>query len=294
MQSWQEIGMQISAATHSTFTIKESHAIGGGCINQAYRITDGARRYFVKLNTADSLAMFESEAAGLMEIHQSETIRVPLPICYGQDHHSAWLVLEHLDIHHGMQGNAADLGTRLAAMHRVVSKQFGWIRDNTIGQTLQINTMSSDWIHFWRTQRLGYQLDLAKANGYHGKLQKLGEQLLLNLDQFFLNNSPLPSLLHGDLWSGNYAYDTKGNPVLYDPAVYYGDREADIAMTELFGGFPTNFYSAYRHDYPLDSGYNLRKLVYNLYHILNHLNLFGSGYHHQAEHVMNRLLAEIR
>jgi len=125
-----------------------------------------------------------------MEIHQSETIRVPLPICYGQDHHSVWLVLEHLDIHHGMQGNAADLGTRLAAMHRVVSKQFGWIRNNTIGQTLQINAMSSDWIHFWRTQRLGYQLDLAKANVYHGKIAELGEQLLLNLDQFFSNNSP--------------------------------------------------------------------------------------------------------
>jgi len=290
---WDEISRQISAATNCHFKIKETNTIGGGCINQTYRIADGAQRYFVKLNTTDSLSMFKVEAAGLMEIHQSHTLRVPLPVCYGQNDHTAWLVLEYLDINQGTRGNASDLGIQLAAMHRVVSNQFGWIRNNTIGQTPQINTTSSDWIYFWQTHRLGYQLDLARIHGFNGKLQNLGEQLLINLNKFFSDVSPVPSLLHGDLWSGNYSYDEMGNPVLFDPAVYYGDRETDIAMTELFGGFPANFYSAYRHDYPLDSGYNIRKVVYNLYHVLNHLNLFGGNYRYQAEQMMNRLLAEI-
>lgn len=295
MQPWHEISIQISAATNRHFKVKESRATGGGCINQTYGIADGAQRYFVKLNTRGSLGMFEAEAAGLMEIHQSQTIRVPSPVCYGQNDHAAWLVLEYLNINNGgAHGNAADLGKQLAAMHRITSKQFGWVRNNTIGQTPQINTVSSDWINFWQAQRLGYQLDLAKTNGFNGKLQKLGEQLLIDLDKLFSDVPPLPSLLHGDLWSGNYGYDAAGNPVLFDPAVYYGDREADIAMTELFGGLPADFYSAYRCDYPLDSGYNIRKLVYNLYHILNHLNLFGNSYRHQAEQMINTLLAEIR
>ena len=294
VQAWHEISRQISAATNCQFKVRGTDAIGGGCINQAYRITDGAQRYFVKLNSPGSLAMFEAESAGLMEIHLSHTIRVPLPVCYGQNNQAAWLVLEYLDFNTTPRGKASDFGIHLAAMHRTVSSQFGWIRDNTIGQTPQINTASSDWIDFWKMHRLGYQLDLAKTNGFNGKLQKLGEQLLSDLDKFFSGVTPSPSLLHGDLWSGNYAYDDAKNPVLFDPAIYYGDREADIAMTELFGGFPVDFYSAYRCDYPLDSGYNIRKTVYNLYHILNHLNLFGSSYRHQAEQMMDQLLAEIR
>lgn len=293
MQVWHDISAQISAATNSQFAVKESYPIGGGCINQAFRVVDGLRRYFVKLNTPSSLAMFAAEADGLMEIHQSRTLRVPLPVCYGQNDDTAWLVLEYLAINQGARGKAADLGRQLAAMHRVTAQQFGWTRNNTIGQTPQINAISSDWIGFWRTQRLGYQLDLAKVNGFNGKLQTLGERLLIDLDKILSDTAPSPSLLHGDLWSGNYAYDEMGNPVLFDPAVYYGDRETDIAMTELFGGFATDFYSAYRHEYPLDSGYNTRKIVYNLYHILNHLNLFGSSYRHQAEQMMNVLLAEI-
>ena len=294
MHVWHDISAQISAVTNTLFKVKESRSIGGGCINQAYCVTDGAQRYFVKLNTADSLIMFEAEAAGLLEIHQSQTLRVPLPVCYGQNDQTAWLVLEYLPLNGGGRRRAADFGKQLAAMHRTTAKQFGWVRDNTIGQTLQINTQSSDWINFWRMQRLGFQLNLAKTNGHNGKLQKLGEQLLIDLDKFFPGAAPLPALLHGDLWNGNYAYDGSGSPVLFDPAVYYGDREADIAMTELFGGFPADFYSAYRYDYPLDSGYNIRKLVYNLYHILNHLNLFGSSYRYQTEQTINTLLAEIR
>lgn len=292
MQPWTEIGTQIAAATDHMFAVTGVCAIGGGCINQTYRIDNGTQRYFVKLNDSGSLAMFEAEAAGLLEIRQANATRVPVPICHGQNDQAAWLVLEYLEL--GGHGKASGLGEQLAMLHRSTAKQFGWLRDNTLGQTPQINTQTSDWIDFWRVQRLQHQLDLAATNGFHGKLQQLGEQLLRDLDKLLPASPPLPSLLHGDLWGGNYAYDQSGNPVLFDPAIYYGDREADIAMTELFGGFSADFYAAYRYNYPLDSGYNTRKVVYNLYHILNHLNLFGSSYRHQAEHMMGWLLAEIR
>lgn len=294
MYNWPEITAQISSVTQSSFNAQQITAVGGGCINQAYCIADEKQRFFIKLNTAQSLPMFEAEAAGLKELVQTDTIRVPHPICCGQNDNTAWLVLEYIQFSNNARGNAADLGAGLAAMHHTHAAKFGWIRDNTIGDTPQINTQSFDWLFFWRTHRLGYQLELAKTNGYTGKLQNLGEQLLIELDQFFCGSSPQASLLHGDLWSGNYSFDDMGQPVLFDPATYYGDREADIAMTELFGGFPNNFYSAYRHEYPLDSGYNVRKVVYNLYHILNHLNLFGGSYRNQAEQMINRLLTEIR
>lgn len=294
MNAWSEIAEQITETTRQPFKAKEIKNIGGGCINQAYSISDGQQRFFVKTNTADGLLMFAAEAAGLEEIGYSKTLRVPHPVCWEQNGRYAWLVLEYLDLNHRGQSNADALGASLAAMHQVTSCQFGWTRDNTIGSTPQINTPSKDWASFWRSNRLGYQLELAKTNGYNGQLQNLGERLLDDIDQFFSDYSPKPSLLHGDLWNGNFSYDHSGHPVLFDPAVYYGDREADIAMTELFGGFPERFYSAYRHEYPLDSGYNTRRVLYNLYHILNHLNLFGSSYRYQAEQMMNFLLAEIR
>lgn len=292
MIAWPEIAKQIAAEIHRPFEPKKITTVGGGCINQTFCIADDERQFFVKTNHADGLSMFDAEAAGLQEIGRSHTLRVPQPVCWGQNGQSAWLVLEYIDLNH-RNNNAADLGTGLAAIHTIKASQFGWTRDNTIGSTPQINTLSSDWVAFWRTNRLGYQLDLAKNNGYNGKLQQLGKQLLEEFDQFFTSYSPIPALLHGDLWNGNFAYDQTA-PVLFDPAVYYGDREADLAMTELFGGFPEQFYSAYRHEYPLDSGYNTRKIFYNLYHILNHLNLFGGGYRHQAEQMINYLLAEIR
>jgi fructosamine-3-kinase len=234
VHSWNSISAQISAVADTPFKVKESQSISGGCINQAYRISDGAQHFFVKLNAAGSLDMFAAESAGLEEIRQSRTIHVPQPICYGRNDEMAWLVLEHLDLNSGVRGKATDLGEQLAAMHRMTSPQYGWYRDNTIGQTPQINSFSSDWIEFWRMQRLEYQFNLAQRNGFAGKLQNLGAQLLSDLDKFFCDAPPSPSLLHGDLWGGNYAYDASGNPTLFDPAVYYGDRETDIAMTELF------------------------------------------------------------
>jgi protein-ribulosamine 3-kinase len=293
MTHWPEIAAEITDATHSVFKIKQIDAISGGCINKAYCIADDNRRYFIKLNSTDNLPMFEAEAAGLNEIYHSQTLRVPTPICWGNNESHAWLVSEYLEMSHSSRCDATTLGTGLAAMHRFCADQYGWQRNNTIGDTPQINAQSSNWIQFWRTNRLGYQLQLAKNNGYTGKLQKLGERLMAELDSFFAEVSPAPSLLHGDLWSGNYSFDTAGQPVLFDPAIYYGDREADIAMTELFGGFPSAFYAAYQEAYPLDPGYEIRKTLYNLYHILNHLNLFGGGYLRQAEQMTDRLLAQI-
>ena len=175
-------------------------------------------------------------------------------------------------------------------MHKSTSKRFGWSRDNTIGATKQINQTKADWIDFWREHRLGFQLDLAKQKGISRSLTIKGEELLKELDRFFTGYVPEASLLHGDLWSGNIGYLENGEAVVFDPAVYYGDREADIAMTELFGGFPAEFYTAYNEAWPLDHGYRQRKSLYNLYHVLNHFNLFGGSYAIQAENMLYRLL----
>lgn len=294
MNAWPEIAQQIEIVTEQSFQPETIDAVGGGCINQTYRIAGGGQRFFVKINSADGEDMFAAEAEGLEEIGRSHTLRVPRPVCWGQHENHAWLVLEYLDLGARSASSPDALGCGLAAMHQCKSNQFGWSRNNTIGSTPQINTRSDNWASFWCTHRLGFQLHLAQENGYCGRLQQLGERLLECVEQFFTGYEPSPSLLHGDLWCGNYAYTCTGEPVLFDPAVYYGDRETDLAMTELFGGFPEQFYSAYRHEYQLDSGYNTRKVLYNLYHVLNHLNLFGGGYRQQAEQMMNYLLAEIR
>ena len=278
----------IGAATGRPFEVASRRAVGGGDINQAEMLTgqDG-RRYFVKLNQADRLDMFEAEADGLAELAQA--IRVPMPICSGIDGSRAYLVLEHLELDD--RGDAAALGSQLAAMHRHTQPAFGWRRDNTIGATHQPNTWTEHWVDFLRQHRLGFQLSLAGHNGAPHRLIEQGERLLTKLDAFFSDYRPTPSLLHGDLWGGNYGYSA-GAPVLFDPAVYYGDREADLAMTELFGGFPSAFYAAYSESWPLDAGYQTRKTLYNLYHVLNHFNLFGGGYAGQAERMIDRLLAQ--
>ncbi|WP_350282311.1 fructosamine kinase family protein [Nitrosomonas sp.] len=288
---WASIAVQISRYTQQVFTPESLTPIGGGCINQTFCIRDHERQYFAKLNKARDLAMFEAEAAGLKEILDSASLRVPRPLCCGSNHDHAWLVLEFIDLQN--QGDAAALGIGLASLHRHTAETFGWIRDNTIGSTPQRNTTDSDWISFWRQYRLGYQLNLARKNGYAGSLQSLGERLLSEFHHFFTDTLPLPSLLHGDLWGGNYAFDPDGQPVIFDPAVYYGDRETDLAMTELFGGFPPDFHAAYRDAWPVETGYATRKQFYNLYHILNHLNLFGPQYLSQAETIIKKLLAEL-
>lgn len=291
MSLWETIGADIAAATGQQAELSGQESTGGGCINQTLRVRYGADSYFVKLNTASRADMFAAEALGLRELQDSHTLRVPEAVCWGDDGESAYLVLEDLQL--GGRDDLAALGEGLAAMHRVTRERFGWDTDNTIGSTLQINTSEHDWVDFWRTQRLQFQLELAAQNGHGGRLQSQGEKLLDAFPALFADYSPPASLLHGDLWSGNYAFNRSGEPVIYDPAVYYGDREADLAMTELFGGFGADFYAAYRANYPLDAGYGVRKTLYNLYHILNHLNIFGEGYRSQAYRMMDTLLAEL-
>jgi fructosamine-3-kinase len=209
----------------------------------------------------------------------------------GDGNKSAWLALEWIQSGPASRSTEALLGEQLAQQHKATQKCYGWSRDNTIGTTPQLNAEGADWPAFYRDQRLRYQLDLAAQNGHTGSLQEKGSQLLQCLPRFFATYQPPPALLHGDLWGGNRLTDDRGQPVIFDPAVYYGDREADIAMTRLFGGYGKEFYSAYEANWPLDPGAKARTDLYNLYHVLNHLNLFGTGYLRQAAACLDRLLA---
>lgn len=289
---WSCIGADIARATEAPFSIESRRPVGGGCINQAWAIEGGGRRWFVKVNHAGAAGMFTAEARGLRELAASSTVRVPRVLCHGAAGEEVYLVMDYQTLRPGGAAAGRQLGRQLAAMHRCTGPAFGWSMDNTIGTTPQPNPLTADWVGFWRDRRLGYQLELAAAGG-HAKPLAGGRRLLGLLPQFFAAYTPTPSLLHGDLWSGNWAEDRHGRPVVFDPAVYYGDREADVAMTELFGGFGPEFYAAYRDEYPLDPGYRTRRSLYNLYHVLNHLNLFGGGYLSQAQQLIQALLADL-
>ena len=267
-------------------------SVGGGSINSAYKLDAKDQVVFIKTNQASLLHMFEAEAQGLQELRELNCVRVPNVICLGQTDGHSYLAMEYIELG-SLRGPASTLlGQQLAQLHRQQQGYFGWHIDNTIGSTPQHNERNHNWVEFWQQQRLSKQLFFAARNGFNGSLQKRGQKLIEKIDVFFANYSPQASLLHGDLWGGNAAADPQGNPVIFDPASYYGDRETDIAMTELFGGFNNDFYAAYQAEYPLDSGYKTRKTLYNLYHILNHLNLFGGGYLSQAESMIEQLLAD--
>lgn len=292
---WNRIVEQISQVTGQPFHATDQRSVGGGSINQAYLLIDGDRAaaghpnsaYFVKLNAASTLSMFEAEALGLREIARTQTIRVPQPICWGTEENQAYLVLERLEMGYGSSESWQEMGRQLAALHRVTSDRgFGWNQSNTIGATPQINTWTETWTDFFISHRLRYQFQLARRRGGHFPQE---ERLLAVIPEILADHHPAPSLVHGDLWSGNAAVTKQGEPVILDPAVYYGDREVDLAMTELFGGFPQDFYRAYDAAFPLEPGYKRRKTLYNLYHIVNHFNLFGGSYESQA----NRMIASL-
>ena len=288
---WADIAKRISQIIEQPFVVEQTRSVGGGCINQAYLLSDGQTNFFVKLNQASKLAMFEAELAGLNEMYGSQTIRVPKPLCCGLSSANSYIVMEWLDLS-SREGSWASMGRNLAAMHRTSSDLgFGWHRANTIGETYQPNEWQESWLAFWRDQRLAHQFRLAKRRGGSFPDQ---EKLLAALPEVLAGHDPVPALVHGDLWSGNAAITTAGEPVIFDPATYYGDREVDLAMTELFGRFPAAFYTAYEAAYPLAAGYPTRKVLYNLYHILNHFNLFGGGYAAQANRMIQQLLSGVK
>ena len=305
---WDNIAARISEVTGEKFSIDSRRSVSGGCINQGYAISSSSSRtYFAKINEASQVAMFEAEALGLQQMRATQTIRVPEPICWGTEGTCAYIVLEWLDLG-GRRGDRSweEMGRKLAEMHKCTPPNspllrggekanstllrggFGWDINNTIGSTVQINNWTANWAEFWAEHRIAYQLKLARRRGGNFPQE---ESLLKIIPKLLAGYEPQPSLVHGDLWGGNAGVTSAGEPVIFDPATYLGDREVDIAMTELFGGFPAQFYRGYNQVWPLDSGYEKRKTFYNLYNILNHFNLFGGSYESQANQMINQILS---
>jgi protein-ribulosamine 3-kinase len=269
--------LPIPASLRAELGIENAAPATGGCIHQCYEVRIAGERRFLKLNYARHADAFAAEADGLRAL-RAAGVSAPQALQTGAAHGQAYLLLEYLELT-GRKDFAA-LGRMLAAAHRHAGPSFGWQRDNYIGSTPQQNGWCDDWAQFWIERRLRPQLELAGEKGFHFAMPSM---------KLLESHRPQPSLLHGDLWSGNAGF-TAGGPVVFDPAVYYGDREADLAMTELFGGFAPEFYASYQASFPLVPGYERRKHLYNLYHLLNHLNLFGSGYVAQVEATLGLLL----
>lgn len=267
--------------------VKQAKGVSGGDIHQAWWLQTNEGEFFLKTNHTKAERLFASEAVALKAIQTTQTLRSPQVIQHGSNQYQAWLLLEYIEMQ--AQGDDYLRGQQLAQMHRQTHDQFGWQETNYLGHTPQLNRWHDNWPNFFAQQRLKPQLELAQKNGASLKLMKLGEGLINKIEAFFQTYQPPPSLLHGDLWAGNSAFDRQGVPLIFDPASYFGDRETDLAMTELFGGYGDQFYAGYEAEWPLDPGYQSRKNLYNLYHILNHYNLFGGYYAQQAE----RLLAEL-
>jgi fructosamine-3-kinase len=292
MGFWKAVENAIGLVTGRPFVIKRRQVVSGGDINAACVITGNERQFFVKTNHAAYQTMFETEAAGLEELRQSSLLRVPEPVTVEVAEECAFIVLEYIALARPTRQAMGRLGEGLAEMHGIVAPRHGWVRDNTLGTSPQPNARHADWSEFWRENRLTVMLD-ALAPDYP-RLARTGERLLTVLPELLAGHKPEASLLHGDLWGGNVAMDAAGWPVIFDPAVYYGDRETDLALTELFGGFAPDFYAAYWGAWPPVPGYReIRRPLYQLHHLLNHARIFGGGFASEAQQVMNQLIASV-
>jgi protein-ribulosamine 3-kinase len=284
------IGTEIERVTGRSLGPCQARPVGGGCIHEGY-VLAAHPPFFVKVNSAANSGLFDAEMDALQAIVSTGAIRVPNPVFTGRHAEHSFLVLEYVAMGRSPSPSSWEtFGSQLAAMHRRVSPDgsYGWHCANFIGATPQPNASSHDWTSFWREQRLGFQLKLAAEQGvrFSG-----ADRLLDQLPIFFEGYIPDPSLLHGDLWSGNASFAEDGTPIIYDPASYHGDRECDLAFTELFGAFPAAFYEAYDAAWPRNANWPMRRDLYNLYHVLNHFHLFGGGYRSQAQemiHALNR------
>lgn len=288
---YRAIARAISDASGRAFELQSISHLGGGCINETVKLTgrDGTN-WFLKSNTGADTAAFAAEFDGLKALAAAGSIRVPAPLIYGSDEGQAWIALEYLPLVEVRRASQEQLGGRLAELHRHPQSYFGWHRDNTIGATTQLNPRSDDWVAFWREHRLGFQFSLAARGGsrFDGT-----EELLARLGELFAGYQPRPSLLHGDLWSGNVGSLADGSSVVFDPACYFGDREAEFGIVVMFGGFTADFFRGYNRVWPLDAGFKRRLPLYELYHTLNHFNLFGAGYADRCQQLMTGLVAEL-
>lgn len=269
--------------------IVQSHSLSGGCISNAYKIkVKSGNSFFLKINSSTKNDMFIKEAHGLLELGKADVIKIPEVISYDND----YILLELIIPGSKMKNFSEDFGRKFAHLHKFNNDYFGFYEDNYIGSNPQLNIAneneSLNWTEFYFNNRILYQYKLAEELGNStDELRKAISLLGNKIENIVIDNGEKPSLLHGDLWGGNYLVDEDGYACLIDPAVYYGNREADLAMTKLFGGFDSKFYQAYNETYPLSDGYNYRENIYKLYHVLNHLNLFGGGYYSQAMNLIN-------
>ncbi len=279
---FKEIERAIKEYTGKDEVVTSTGGTSGGCINNGTEVlTDMGNSYFVKYNFSSPPDMFLCEKNGLEEMAKSNAIRLPSVYGLGGGDNSVprFIILEYIKSGRRASDFYEDFGRKYAQMHRYTSDKYGFYEDNYIGSTPQKNTYETNWVEFYRKHRLGFQIELARKKGLATpELNKKMDSLLDKLTQIIGGVDEPPAVLHGDLWGGNHMVGDDGHVVLIDPATYYGSREADLSMTEMFGSMPASFYNAYDNAYPLEKGYNQRKKIYQLYHYLNHLNLFGSGY----------------
>lgn len=246
---------------------------------------DGETRFFVKKSTPERLKFLQAEAAGLDWLRKTNTVRVPIVYACGSDEHNSYLVTEYIDLF--PLHFETKLGEQLAQLHLLpISDLYGFEVDTVLGATVQPNTWAEDWVPFFRDYRLKFQIDLTKDK----EIMDLGHQVLEKLPSLFQGVDLRPSLIHGDLWIGNAACDSKGHPVVYDPACYFAHHEAEFGIMRMFGGFGVGTYEAYHAFIPARPGYEERSLVYQLYHQLNHYNIFGEGYRSGCIELMQKIL----
>lgn len=262
----------------------------GGDIADAWTITASDGRVFVKTLPAAQAGLLSAEADGLNALSDTGTVRVPKVLARNVHEQTAWLALEYLPLQPRNADADRRLGKALAQMHHHGFDRFGWHRDNYIGRTPQPNRWHQNWSEFFAWQRLGFQLDRLDETLPDRDVGQLQRPVFEAWQRRFARHRPEPALIHGDLWQGNAEMTEDSQPIVFDPAVHYADRECDLAMTHLFGGFSSHFYDAYQQEWPLPDGHEDRRPFYQLYHLLNHANLFGGGYVQRSLQLLERLV----
>jgi fructosamine-3-kinase len=283
---WHFISERISECIQQDFICDDIREVKAGDSHKAYKISDGKQHFFVKINEKIHLTNFEVEVDGLEHLSNTQLFKVPNFICTGLVSNHSFLVLEYINMSQGNEHSWFHFGQTLAELHKTQTQQmYGWQEDNFIGLTPQSNLWQKKWSCFFAEQRIGFMLQLLSEKGL--VLANI-DTVVESIKSLLTGHNPKPSMLHGDLWQGNAGFH-KNQPVLFDPAFYFGDRETDLAMTELFGRFPVHFYQGYADIWPLEVDYEYRKPIYQLYHVLNHALLFGGHYIESAKITLKNL-----